>query len=147
MQNLISSPSEPSSVVNQVTTLTGEPLGQSYIPDVQPKWQSSPQVISGNLMWVSDKGVCRAIAIKADDEKPGADGTPPLRGIVLNRDATVEFDKHYGSTLFWGERIAVLVGSQESLDKDLADGKGLKGNAYLKGFDFTYRQPKLGNHR
>lgn len=144
MQNLISS-TQPSSVVNQSTTITGEPLGQAYIPEVQPKWQSSDQVLSGNLMWVSDKGgACRAIAIKADDEQPGAEGKPPLRGIILTRDATAVFDQHFGTTLFLRDRIAVLIGSPESLDKDLADGKGLRGNEYLKGFDFTHRQPKIG---
>ena len=97
-------------------------------------------------MWVADdvRNSSRSIAIKMDGEEPGQDGKTPLRGITLNRDATIIFDQHFDNTLFIGYRIAVLIRSQESLTEDLADGKGLKGSQYLRGVDFTYRQPKLG---
>lgn len=102
--------------------------------------------LRGLLKFVSDEPkhgmIYLCLLLDGETQPKNARGYRPLRSFILTKSATVQFLEEFGEEIMDGDLVEADVVT-ENVMQDLADGKGLKGQASFKCVSLTLTASQL----
>jgi hypothetical protein len=102
--------------------------------------------LRGLLKYVSDEPkhgmIYLCLLLNGETQPKNARGFRPLRSFILTKSATVQFLEEFGEEIMDGDLVEADVVTEDVM-QDLADGKGLKGQASFKCVSLTLTASQL----